>query len=77
MPDILVRGVDADTLKRLKLRAKRNGRSLQSEAKMLLEQAAADRSAEIAAMFDEVRERFAGRKFSASSVDMIREDRQR
>ena len=33
MPDILVRGLTPEMLKRLKARAKRHGRSLQSEAK--------------------------------------------
>jgi len=38
--DILIRGVDSKILSRLKARAKRNGRSLQGEAKLILENAA-------------------------------------
>ena len=40
MPDVLIRGLHEQTIKRLKERAKRHGRSLQSEAKMVLENAA-------------------------------------
>lgn len=40
MPDLLIRNLDPEVLKRLKERARRSGRSLQSETKGLLEQAA-------------------------------------
>ena len=76
MTDILIRGLGAETLKRLKSRARRHGRSLQGEAKRLLQQAAGASGEEIAAMLDGWKGRFAGRKFS-SSVDLIREDRER
>ena len=76
MPDILVRDVKHETLERLKARAKRHGRSLQSEAKMLLEQAAGAAGEEVAAMFDGWKNRFSGRKFR-DSADLIREDRGR
>lgn len=76
MPDILVRGLDPGTLKRLKARAKRHGRSLQSEAKLLLERAAGVSAKEVAAMLDRWRQRWAGRRFS-SSVGLVREDRNR
>jgi plasmid stability protein len=76
MPDILIRGLNQRFLQRLKTRAKRHGRSLQSEAKMLLEQAAGSGSEDIAKVLDRWKERFAGRKFS-SSADLIRQDRRR
>jgi len=76
MPDILVRGLDAEMVKRLKTSAKQHGRSLQSEAKLLLEQAADVGTDKIEAMLDRWKEHFAGRKFS-SSAKLIREDRQR
>ena len=76
MPDILVRGLDGETLKRLKARASRNGRSLQSEAKLLLERAAGAGAEEVAAMLAGWKKRFAGRRFS-SSAGLIREDRGR
>jgi plasmid stability protein len=74
MPGILVRGLKAETIKRLKDRARRNGRSLQSEAKLLLEQSAG--SEDVEAMLDRWKERFGKRRFS-SSADLIREDRAR
>jgi plasmid stability protein len=59
MPGIFVRGLKAKTVKRLKDRAKRNGRSLQSEAKLLLEQSAG--SEDVRAMLDRWKERFGKR----------------
>jgi plasmid stability protein len=76
MTDILIRGLDAETVKRLKSRARQHRRSVQSEAKRLLEQAAGTGTADIATALDDWRRRFAGRKF-ASSVQLIREDRER
>jgi plasmid stability protein len=76
MSDILIRGLDAQTVRRLKARARRNGRSLQNEAKLVLEQAAGSSADEIAAMLDGWKKRLAGRRFRGSA-DLIREDRQR
>jgi plasmid stability protein len=74
MSDVLIRDIDPKALKRLKAQAKRNGRSLQNEAKLILEQGAAD--SDIAAIIEKWKGRFSGRKFS-SSVALIREDRDR
>lgn len=77
MPSILVRGLDKKIVERLKEKAKRNGRSLQSEAKQALEEAAGR------ATWEEVRDGFAKwqQKLQGSRlpsvVEMIREDRQR
>jgi plasmid stability protein len=76
MSDILVRGLTAETVKRLKARAKRHGRSLQGEAKLVLEQAAGATAAEVAEMLGKWRKKFAGRKF-AETAALIREDRDR
>ncbi|MFW6159304.1 MAG: FitA-like ribbon-helix-helix domain-containing protein [Planctomycetota bacterium] len=76
MSDILVRGVDDEAMKRLRARAKRHGRSLQSEARLVLERAAGADPEEITAMLDGWKQRFAGRKFSRSAK-LIREDRKR
>ena len=76
MPDILVRGLDAQAIKRLKAQAKQHGRSLQGEAKLLLERAAGANTADVAEILDGWKKKFAGRKLS-SSVEMIREDRSR
>lgn len=75
MPDILVRGLDAATLKRLKARARSNGRSLQSEAKLALERAAGVNMSEALAAARLWRKKL-GRRFD-DSTDLIREDRQR
>ncbi len=76
MPDILVRDIDPEKLERLKARAKRNGRSLQGEAKMLIEKAADDQKVE--EILREAREwrKKLGKHSSDSAAD-IREDRQR
>jgi plasmid stability protein len=76
MPDILVRGLDPDSLKRLKARARRHGRSLQSEARLVLEQAAGTSAEEIGDMLERWRVRFAGRRLAGSSA-LVREDRER
>ena len=76
MPDILIRGLEPETVRQLKARAKRHGKSLQSEIKLLVEQATGGGTQQIAAMFDRWQRRFAGRKVS-SSVRLIREDRNR
>jgi plasmid stability protein len=76
MADILIRDVDAQTLKRLKARARRSGRSLQREVRLAIEQAAGAGPDEVAAMLDGWKRRFAGRRFS-KSADLIRKDRHR
>jgi plasmid stability protein len=79
MAQILVRDLDKDVVERLKKRAKEDGRSLQSEVKLILEQAAAEPKVDMEKardMLDEFRKRFKGRKFS-DSVELIREDRNR
>lgn len=76
MPDILVRGLTPQALKRLKAQARQHGRSLQSEAKLLLEQAAGADAAEVERMLGRWKAHFAGRKLTGS-VELIREDRSR
>ncbi len=76
MSQILVRNLEPDVVERLKGRASRHGRSLQSEVRMILTQ-----SAKLS--FPEAREavlnwqtRLAGRDFP-DSVEMLRESRDR
>jgi len=76
MTDMLIRGLDERTLERLKARAQRHGRSLQAEAKLVLEQAAGADRQQVAAMLDRWKQRFADRRFS-DSTELLREDRQR
>jgi plasmid stability protein len=76
MPDILIRDLDAPTVKRLKTRAKAHGRSLQAEVRQVLKQSAGDSPQEVARMFAKWKQRFAGRKFPDSAA-LIRQDRRR
>lgn len=77
MPQVLVRDLDEVTVERLKERARRHGRSLQREAKAILEEAAnAPTMADARAAAERVRRRFAGRVFS-DSAELVREDRER
>ena len=79
MSQILIRDVDADVVKRLKKRAKENARSLESEAKLILEHAANEPKLDMEAArkrIEEILNRFKGRKFP-DSVELIREDRDR
>ncbi len=74
MAQILIRNLDEATIERLKLRAAQNGRSLQAEVKMILDQAAhVDlRTARLAAA--RIRDKLKGRPAS-DSVDLLREER--
>ena len=84
MAQILVRKLDKDVVERLKKRAKKQGRSLEAEARILLEQAVR-LDAEPAVRLDmaaaaklaaRIRARFKGRTFS-DSVELLRGDRDR
>lgn len=77
MAQILVRDLNEEVVKRLKKRSKQNGRSLQSEVKFILEQAALEPriDAETAGKISEgFHRRFKGRKFP-ETVELIRENR--
>lgn len=76
MAQILVRGVDPETVEKLKQRARQNGRSLQSEVKQILDQAARMTLPEFWATADRIRKSLKGRKFGDSAL-LIREDRDR
>lgn len=75
MPSILIRDLDSTTIKRLKARAAENGRSLQAEAKVIIERSARERSFEqLRREAEQFAKRFAGRKMT-DSVRLIREGR--
>ncbi len=79
MAQILVRNLDPATVRRLKQRAEANGRSLQSEAKLILEQASDEGRLphrEALELADRFRKQFKGRTFD-DSAGLIREDRDR
>jgi plasmid stability protein len=76
MAQILVRNLDQRVVRRLKKRAKAAGRSLQAEAKAILEDAAKlDMDAARKAL-ERFSRQFKGRTFS-DSTELIREDRDR
>ncbi len=79
MAQILVRDLDEEVVERLKKRAREGGRSLQSEAKSILEQAAREPKVNMKTarkVCDDFRRRFKGRKFP-DTVKTIREARAR
>jgi len=76
MAQILVRDLDDSVVQRLKKRAQREGRSLQAEAKSILEEATAFDMDKVRRDLARLRESFGGRRFT-DSVELIREDRDR
>ena len=79
MAQILVRDLDKSVVDKLKKRANDKGRSLQSEVKSILEQAAATPQLdmdEARKLVQKVRKLFEGREMP-DSVTLIREDRDR
>jgi antitoxin FitA len=79
MAQILVRNVEKTVVRRLKERARRRGRSLQSEVKDILVLAAASPQLDMAAarrLTLKIRRRFRPGR-APDSVDLIREDRDR
>jgi len=76
MPQILVRELPAETVESLKQRAKRNGRSLEGEVRLILEQVAGYSAAKARKKLGDWQKTFSGRKLK-DSVSLIREDRRR
>ena len=77
MTSLLIRNIDEETMDRLKARAARNGRSLQGEAKAILEANVAPfTAAEALAKADGIRERLAASGITfEDSAELIRADR--
>ncbi|MEO5860278.1 MAG: hypothetical protein ABIR33_15180 [Pyrinomonadaceae bacterium] len=76
MPDVLVRGVDSDILAKLKKRAERNGRSLQTELVEAFNSLAEAETISDASVAARIKRSLRGRQFSDSSR-YLREDRAR
>jgi len=76
MAQILIRDLDDETVKRLKDRARRHGRSLQAEAKLILTQAAGMSPSEAHQLARQWHQKLAGRQLP-DTTDLVREDRQR
>lgn len=67
MPNILVRDLSPETIRQLKARARRNGRSMQSELKSILEEAARMETLEPALLSAKIRRMLADREHTDSS----------
>jgi plasmid stability protein len=81
MSEVLVRNLDEAVVDQLKARARGNGRSLQAELKLILEQAARPSQvplsrAEYRALADQVRAALGDRP-QGDSTDLLAEDRAR
>lgn len=77
MAQVLVRDVEPAVVEKLKDRARRRGRSLEAELRLILREAAAAPAAENSAgEVARIRALFADRTFG-ESADLIREDRSR
>jgi plasmid stability protein len=76
MARVLVRDLDAAVIERLKNRARRHGRSFQSEIKAILEAAAPLSMSEARSLAEGWQQRLAGR-IKGESSELIREDRER
>lgn len=74
MAQILIRNLDETTIERLKLRAMQNGRSLQAEVKMILDQAAHVDLQTARLTAARIREKLRGRPTS-DSVALLHEER--
>ena len=76
MAQVLVRNLEPDTVDNLRSRARRNGRSLENELRLILSRAAMEQVSSNLEQVDRVRALFQGRTFS-DSTELIREDRDR
>jgi antitoxin FitA len=76
MSQVLIREVAPDTVERLKNRARRHGRSLEAELRLILEQASVRDVAEAAVLATKLRKRLAGRRHT-DSARLVAEDRKR
>ena len=76
MAQVLVRDLDSVVVERLKVRARQHGRSLQGEAKAILEAAAPISMSEARNLAEDWQRRLAGR-IQGDSSELIREDRER
>ncbi len=76
MAQVLVRDLKTDVVARLKARAKRHGRSLQTELKEILETASRHSAVTARGLASRIRTQLAGRTHS-NSVELLAEDRKR
>ncbi|NOY87305.1 MAG: Arc family DNA-binding protein [Deltaproteobacteria bacterium] len=67
MPNILVRDLGDETIKHIKARARRNGRSMQSEIKNIIENAARSESRDTVILSARIRRMLGGREHTDSA----------
>jgi len=73
MPQLLVRDLSPEVIEQLKKRARRNGRSMQSEVKTIIEKAAQAESMEAANLAASVRRMLSDRDHS-DSAELVPEE---
>lgn len=73
MPDFLIRNIDPDLLDKLRVRAERNGRSIQAEIHQILRRSVTLSKEESLALLDSLRDSLP--HFDDDSTPLIREDR--
>jgi len=81
MTQLVIENLDPNVIEKLKIRAQRQGRTLEAELKVILEMAAEGidtvmLKATAWETIDKARSKYVGRTFS-DSVELLREDRQR
>lgn len=76
MPQVLIRDLDATVIEGLKERAKQQGRSLEAELRLILQQASCERTQQPKLSIAQIQAMFAGQTFSDSG-ELQREDRER
>lgn len=76
MPSVLVRDVDISTLKKLKLKAAREGRSLQAEVQLILDRAVQSEPLSELETARKIRSAL-GTREQTDSAELLREDRRR
>lgn len=76
MAQVLVRDLEPAVVEKLKKRARKHGRSLGAELRLILRQAAGESLTEVTPEIKRIRALFKGRKFS-DSAELLREDRER
>ena len=76
MAELVVRDLNPEVVAHLEVRARSNGRSLEEEAKAILEAAVPLSRHEALRIAQEWQQRLAGRVMS-DSVELLREDRER
>ena len=76
MADVLVRGLSAKVVSQLKVRARRNGRSLQAELQRILQQAASAERGDTVKLAAKIRRQLSNRRHT-NSATLVRRGRAR